>query len=873
MGLSITGVTFGLALLKANGSINGATSFVALKASGNVALVGITGLTASMTNATVAVNEAYDAGGNVIAQAVNFTGHNLSIPTGGTGTTPVTLDFAGSTFSATGTISISIGSFVYISGSVAFGKGSTFSAPLAGSSTPLSLTVLTIGASDANIFVGVGASDSTGAGGIGLSITGVTFGLALLKPTDGSAGSYYALKVTNGSVALVGVPGVTISATGLEVDVNGSDTAGVALDFSGNPLSVPTGGSGSTPVSLDFAGSLLQAKGTVTLGIAGASLTAFMTFLDATDSTGSVIDISVSNISVTLGSFSTGTLSAVGLLEIGHGGIAGSLTVHNVHFSVGDSSLGASFTSDATLAFNTSTTAVNTTINGSPLVVPAGSFFSVTLANASLVLNAGGVSATLLGTFAIQVAGGQTVVAATGVSTSFMYSGNGVSLTGGQGAIVIGTDGVAGILTGNFTGDFSSLGLTASAQVTLTFNTSATTDVNQTVTVAGHPIVVNVAKNTWHLGLSNATVSFGDFLTLSGNFTIGSGANGSTIYGATNVEVFFGDGPYRLADNSVNPDAIGLLISDGFVGAVQESAANGGGFAIYAQGHAQLVGLDGLTIDGIVTVKINQTGHAVTDVITMPSGATPTSVTMPFTTGAYTETVSGSVNISAAGILTIGGTFTFTLQPSGRVDVDIPDAQVNISVPISGSLTQVFGLDGDAKFSFGGGLGFQLQKLTLNGVTILGHTLSLGVSTGAPSPPTAELALPYAGQQIDAATINALGYIEVSVHGQQRRGPQRRVDHRLRGRDRADRSRGSRRHALRRRRPGRPDQQPGPVQVHVHRLLRRPTRTRATRTTPSASRSSRAASPTRTGTRTRRRTSSSSSTTRRSSRRRSSRAR
>ena len=121
------------------------------------------------------------------------------------------------------------------------------------------------------------------------------------------------------------------------------------MNFSGLGFSIPTGGSGSTPVSLAFAGPLLQASGTVTLGIAGASITAFMTFLDTTASDGSsVIDISVSNISVTLGSYSFGPLPAVGLLEIGHGGVAGSLTISGLHFSVGNSSLGASFTSDAT---------------------------------------------------------------------------------------------------------------------------------------------------------------------------------------------------------------------------------------------------------------------------------------------------------------------------------------------------------------------------------------------------------------------------------------------------------------------------------------------------------------------------------------------
>ena len=73
-------------------------------------------------------------------------------------------------------------------------------------------------------------------------------------------------------------------------------------------------------------------------------------------------------------------------------------------------------------------------------------------------------------------------------------------------------------------------------------------------------------------------MTFGDFLTLSGNFKVGSGANGSTVYGATNVEVFFGDGPYRLDDNSVNPDAIGLVVTNGFVGAVKFAD---GSFAIY----------------------------------------------------------------------------------------------------------------------------------------------------------------------------------------------------------------------------------------------------------------------------------------------------
>ena len=223
--------------------------------------------------------------------------------------------------------------------------------------------------------------------------------------------------------------------------------------------------------------------------------------------------------------------------------------------------------------------------------------------------------------------------------------------------------------------------------------------------------------------------------------------------------MFFGDGPYRLDDNSVNPDAIGLVITNGTLGAVEYAD---GTFAIFAQGTASLVGLDGLTISGTVTVKVNQTGHAVTDHILMPDGATPNFVNMPFTSSArVTEVDATGIDISAAGIVTIHGDVTFKLQPSGRVDVAIPNASVSISVPIDGSLTSVFGINGAAAFSFGGGLGFQLQKLTVNGFSIFGHSVGVTLPPAAPTPPTVELSTPFDGQNIDVDTLNAHGYIDV----------------------------------------------------------------------------------------------------------------
>ena len=62
MGLAISNLTVGIALMKPwradGGQLTGYKSFFALKATGNVALVGIDGFQASITNALVEINDA-----------------------------------------------------------------------------------------------------------------------------------------------------------------------------------------------------------------------------------------------------------------------------------------------------------------------------------------------------------------------------------------------------------------------------------------------------------------------------------------------------------------------------------------------------------------------------------------------------------------------------------------------------------------------------------------------------------------------------------------------------------------------------------------------------------------------------------------------
>src|SRR5205807_644508 len=176
-------------------------------------------------------------------------------------------------------------------------------------------------------------------------------------------------------------------------------------------------------------------------------------------------------------------------------------------------------------------------------------------------------------------------------------------------------------------------------------------------------------------------------------------------YAATNVEVFLGAGPYRLddANHTVNPNAVGLVLSNASIGAAKFAD---GSFAIYATGSASLVGIPGLTLSAqTVTVKINTSGNAVTDCIKL-TGGTDTCNGSPgvdmgkqFPTGIFIERASVSgLTIDAAGIFTITGDVTFNEKASGEITVDIPIATVTISMPIGGQLTQAFQLKGHAKF-------------------------------------------------------------------------------------------------------------------------------------------------------------------------------
>ena len=326
VGLAIGNASFALALMKphvAPGATPSTLSYAALKATGDVTFIGITGVTLSAHSLTVEVNEAKDTANPKATNTpvVNFaasatadpadygSSDGLQVPTGLT--TSMILDFAGPVLSVSGYVTMVLDQYVFAAGNFAFEKGDVQTVTLSDDPNhKTSVSLLTVGASNVNIFVGTGGpyfQDDSGPNGVpdgvidshdtpdtstnpvGLALSGVAFGLALMKPQGPSSPdtpSYYGLHAevhgSNG-ISLVGVPNVTLSATDINVDVNGASggtpgavqavinflaTTWTGADPPSAGLKIKTGPNSTDPIiTLDFQQQLIRASGHVALGI------------------------------------------------------------------------------------------------------------------------------------------------------------------------------------------------------------------------------------------------------------------------------------------------------------------------------------------------------------------------------------------------------------------------------------------------------------------------------------------------------------------------------------------------------------------------------------------------------------------------------
>ncbi|MEP7335689.1 MAG: hypothetical protein ABI717_07905, partial [Actinomycetota bacterium] len=255
LGIALSAVELGIALLKPTTLANKTESYYALTGSGTIEVIGLDALTLDVRNLEIQVN-----GSNVPGRVVNFVHANsfgpdgLEIPTGPGES--VEIKFATELLRASADITLSISQFVYVSGSFAFEKGAPLTLmPRTGGQAAIDLSVIKIGATGVHAFVGLGGpywvtdpdgtvhapAGSTSA--IGLALGDVEFGLALMKPVGPSSTlSYYALTATVGEISLVSpFPGFVLTADELHINVNGSNAPdGHVVNLSSSTITVPT---------------------------------------------------------------------------------------------------------------------------------------------------------------------------------------------------------------------------------------------------------------------------------------------------------------------------------------------------------------------------------------------------------------------------------------------------------------------------------------------------------------------------------------------------------------------------------------------------------------------------------------------------------
>ena len=185
-------------------AIEGATSFIALQASGSVSLVGITGITASMQNVTIEVNEGKTAAG-ASAPALDLT----KLSGGGlTGCDRAELepdaDLQRGSFSAAGTLTLSIGGFVYASGNVEFQEGTTITGAKLSDGSRRRVPERALGRREqrrTSSSASVRATRPARAASASRSPASTSG----LRCSTGASGSYYAFTASAASVGLVGI--------------------------------------------------------------------------------------------------------------------------------------------------------------------------------------------------------------------------------------------------------------------------------------------------------------------------------------------------------------------------------------------------------------------------------------------------------------------------------------------------------------------------------------------------------------------------------------------------------------------------------------------------------------------------------------------
>src|SRR5688572_11395464 len=194
IGVSASGINATLAIVRTAGGV----SYTGLQLTvGSASLVGIPGITATVTAGKVNVNTSSDPA-------------RLDWKSAGAGSTPLFgLEIADTTqVEVAGRLGLSIGGFVVAAGGFSLVKQTVSGGTVDGADA------LVVTLSGVSVFAGVGGSlvgNVVTPGTIGVSASGINATLAIVRTAGGV--SYTGLQLTVGSASLVGVPGITATVT------------------------------------------------------------------------------------------------------------------------------------------------------------------------------------------------------------------------------------------------------------------------------------------------------------------------------------------------------------------------------------------------------------------------------------------------------------------------------------------------------------------------------------------------------------------------------------------------------------------------------------------------------------------------------------
>jgi hypothetical protein len=460
----------------------------------------------------------------------------------------------------------------------------------------------------------------------------------------------------------------------------------------------------------------VRVEGTaVSLEVAGQSLTADFSFEQGTSSSGErVVKVAVDQATMTLGtfvSFSGGS----GQLVVSSSGVAGAVSVIGATVNI-PGLLNSTF--DLDVEINTSPFEISETftINNSdvPLTLPAGPFLRVLVEveeTNPINLDVGGVTGDVYGNlFFEQTVGAgpdgeinlenpadpvnddneiESRVSVTEFEVKFSAQLE-PTLVDGEGAFVVKAAGVAGFVSG--TANLAAGGVEVGGSVLLRLNTTAAA-VDEVITVGGREIAIRFGDDegeVFSISVTSLSLNIADFVTVEGNVsfdtvTLTGGAT-ADVFAGEGLEIFLGRGPARLENGDVNPLATGVLLSDATIGLIRIDQSGTDTFALFAEGTVSLVGVDGISISGTATVRVNTTGIVIDETLTIP-GSSNGGVRVQFDSDS--EVKSFAVLDAELSVLeqTLTGDFSFDTVTGADVDGAVSFAASNVSLSLGDGST------------------------------------------------------------------------------------------------------------------------------------------------------------------------------------------